>query len=135
MTVHETSQVAWPRSAVLEVGEDTGSTHSGAPSRGSVAETTDGCSIAEASPKPWLGPRTLGDRVADSRVAVVVLLFAVLGPFALPWLWRSRKFSRPWKVALTILVLILTVVIAWDLWREVNRLRESLRELQEAGVF
>ena len=36
---------------------------------------------------------------------VLVLLFVVLGPIALPILWRSPSFSRPVKVVLTVLVL------------------------------
>lgn len=31
------------------------------------------------------------------------MLFAVVGPFALPLLWRSSKFSRRQKFAITIL--------------------------------
>jgi hypothetical protein len=43
-------------------------------------------------------------------VWVLVLLFAVLGPFGLPFLWRSPGFSRPVKVVLTILVLAYTAL-------------------------
>jgi len=39
------------------------------------------------------------------RAWVLVLLFVVLGPIALPILWRSPSFSRPVKVVLTVLVL------------------------------
>jgi hypothetical protein len=38
-------------------------------------------------------------------VWVLVLLFLVLGPLALPFLWRSPRFSRPVKVVLTVLEL------------------------------
>ena len=47
-------------------------------------------------------------RLRDSRLFVCLMLFAVLGPFALPLLWRSRAFSRRWKVALALAVLGLT---------------------------
>ena len=35
---------------------------------------------------------------------VLLLLFVVLGPFGLPYLWKSPRFSRGMKVALTVLV-------------------------------
>jgi len=41
-------------------------------------------------------------------VWVLVLLFLVLGPLALPFLWRSPRFSRPLKVVLTVLALAYT---------------------------
>jgi len=37
--------------------------------------------------------------------SVVLLLFLVLGPFGLPFLWRSASFSRGMKLTLTIVVL------------------------------
>ena len=36
---------------------------------------------------------------------VLILLFLVLGPFGLPFLWRSPSFSRPLKLVLTVLVI------------------------------
>jgi len=41
-------------------------------------------------------------------VWVLALLFLVLGPFALPYLWGSPRFSRRLKVALTVLVILYT---------------------------
>lgn len=38
-------------------------------------------------------------------VWVLVLLFLVLGPLGLPYLWRSPRFSRALKVALTVCVI------------------------------
>ncbi len=38
-------------------------------------------------------------------VWVLILLFVVLGPLALPLLWRSPRSSRPVKVVLTVLEL------------------------------
>ncbi len=39
-------------------------------------------------------------------IVVLVLLFLVLGPFALPLLYRSRGFSGGMKLILTVIVLI-----------------------------
>jgi len=37
-------------------------------------------------------------------VWVLLLLFVVLGPFGLPYLWKSPSFSRGMKVVLTVLL-------------------------------
>ena len=36
---------------------------------------------------------------------VLVLLFVVLGPLGLPYLWKSPRFSQGMKIVLTILVI------------------------------
>jgi hypothetical protein len=41
-------------------------------------------------------------------IGVVLLLFFVLGPFALPLLYKSPKFSKTLKIVLTIVVMIYT---------------------------
>ena len=43
--------------------------------------------------------------------AVVVLLFVVLGPLALPLLWRSASFTRGWKIVLTLATVALTALL------------------------
>ena len=56
--------------------------------------------------------------------AVLLLLFVVLGPLGLPFLWRSPSFTRPWKIALTVatalytLLLLDSVVVATRLFME-----------------
>ena len=37
---------------------------------------------------------------------VLFLLFGVLGPFGLPYLWKSPRFSRSLKVVLTVLMVV-----------------------------
>lgn len=44
--------------------------------------------------------------------AVLVLLFVVLGPLGLPLLWRSPSFTRAWKIALTVVMVIYTALLA-----------------------
>lgn len=41
-------------------------------------------------------------------VSVVLLLFFVLGPFALPLLYKSPKFNKILKITLTLVVIIYT---------------------------
>jgi hypothetical protein len=48
---------------------------------------------------------------------IVAMLFLVLGPIALPMLWRSRQITLAWKIVLTVLVLALTGVIVGLIWR------------------
>ena len=82
---------------------------------------------AAAAPQPG-GPGRPQHDVAESRWAVLVLLFAALGPLAFPVLWRSPKFSRAWKVVLTVLVVIFTVVVVVVLWYAIDRFVDALRE-------
>ncbi len=68
----------------------------------------------------------------ESRWAVLTALFLVLGALAIPMLWRSRQFSRGWKIVLTILVLILTAVVLWLAWYVVNlSIIKPLMQLRE----
>ena len=43
--------------------------------------------------------------------AVVLLLFLVLGPLGLPLLWRSPSFTRGWKIVLTVVMVVYTVLL------------------------
>ena len=44
-------------------------------------------------------------------IGIVLLLFFVLGPFGLPLLYKSPKFSKTLKIVLTIAVMIYTVYL------------------------
>ena len=52
---------------------------------------------------------------------VLLMLFALMGPLALPMLWKSPHFARPMKVILTVLVsliaigaiVVLSIVLSW----------------------
>ncbi len=44
-------------------------------------------------------------------LGVIILLFFVLGPFGLPLLYKSPKFSKKLKILLTAAVLIYTAYI------------------------
>ena len=67
-------------------------------------------------------------------IGVVLLLFFVLGPFALPLLYKSPKFSRTLKIVLTVLVMIYTsyliiatVEIARNLYIKMEEFQGVLR--------
>ncbi len=64
--------------------------------------------------------------------AVILSLFFVLGPFGLPLLYRSPKFTRPIKIVLTLAVLIYTaylVIVSLEVAKEIYRRMEELREI------
>ena len=44
-------------------------------------------------------------------IGVVLLLFFVLGPFGLPLLYKSPKFSKKLKIVLTVAVIIYTTYL------------------------
>ncbi len=61
---------------------------------------------------------------------VLVLLFLVLGPLGLPYLWRSPRFSRGAKIALTACVLAYTGLLVVETVRIVHEVRHEMKELQ-----
>ena len=63
--------------------------------------------------------------------SVLLLLFAVLGPFGLPFLWKSPRFTKSWKWVLTALTLLYTV---WLIQVGVSAVREALRVLNLSGL-
>ena len=44
-------------------------------------------------------------------ISVVLLLFFVLGPFGLPLLYQSPKFSKTLKIMLTVVVIVYTSLL------------------------
>ena len=53
-------------------------------------------------------------------ISVVLLLFFVLGPFALPLLYKSPKFRKTLKI-------ILTIEIGRELYRRMEELQDILK--------
>jgi hypothetical protein len=67
-------------------------------------------------------------------VSVVLLLFFVLGPFALPLLYKSPKFNKTSRIILTIVVIIYTsylifasLEIGKELYRRMGELQDILK--------
>jgi len=67
--------------------------------------------------------------------SVVLLLFFVLGPFGLPLLYKSPKFSKTLKIILTIAIIIYTsylifasLEIGRELYRRVGELQDTLKQ-------
>jgi uncharacterized membrane protein len=66
----------------------------------------------------------------ESPWVVLPLLFLVVGPFALPLLWRSRRFTRPWKIALSIITVGVPLFIVWQVGQALNQALAPLLELE-----
>ena len=64
-------------------------------------------------------------------IPVLVLLFIVIGPFALPLLYKSPHFSKFWKVLLTILVVIFTGYLIWASIKIWDRMSEVIKEANQ----
>ena len=62
----------------------------------------------------------------------VFVWLALLGPFALPFLWKSKDFNLFWKWFLTIAILVLTVVLTWSTFKLVKIL---IDELKQSGLM
>jgi hypothetical protein len=63
-------------------------------------------------------------------ISVVLLLFFVLGPFGLPLLYKSPKFSKTLKVILTVVVIVYTsflIFASLEIGRELYRRMQELR--------
>ena len=63
-------------------------------------------------------------------ISVVVLLFSVLGPFALPLLYKSPKFSKTLKIVLTVVVIVYTsylIFASLEIGRELYARMQELR--------
>ena len=68
-------------------------------------------------------------------VWVVILLFLVLGPLGLPYLWRSPGFSRRLKVVLTVLVIAYTGFFVDETIRVVRAVKSELDALGMVADF
>jgi hypothetical protein len=64
-------------------------------------------------------------------MSVLLLLFFVLGPFGLPLLYKSPRFSKPLKIILTIAVIIYTSYLIFASLQIARQLYTRMGELQD----
>ncbi len=65
-------------------------------------------------------------------VALILLLFFILGPFGLPLLYKSPHFGKTSKILLTIAVLIYTAYLVYatiQITRELFKMMDELEGL------
>jgi ribosomal protein L40E len=68
---------------------------------------------------------------SESPWIVLPLLFLLLGPFALPLLWRSHRFTPVWKSVLTVAVAGVTLFAIWSVWFSLQQALAPLGELDK----
>lgn len=59
----------------------------------------------------------------------VIIWLATLGPFAIPFLWKSKDFSFFWKWFLTFLVVALTIMLSWGTWKIIKLTIDQFKNL------
>ncbi len=64
-------------------------------------------------------------------IAVLLLLFLVLGPFGLPLLYKSPHFSKTSKIILTIITAIYTIYIIYETVMIVQSMLKWIWQMQE----
>jgi hypothetical protein len=106
--------------AVLDIG-DRFCRRCGAP----LAAPASGSDTRDASPSAggWL----------EHPLVVLAAIVLTLGPFGLPLLWRSRRFSQPWKILLTGIILSVVTLVVLTLWYVFHVALGPLRELGNVG--
>ena len=65
----------------------------------------------------------------------LVLLFLVLGPLGLPYLWRSPSFSRSLKIVLTVLVIAYMALFIDETIRVVRAVNSEMNVLGTVADF
>ena len=101
-----------------------------------LAALSDGDRATAAfSVRPALVPFAQQPRWSESPWVVLPLLFLILGPFALPLLWQSRRFTLLWKGVLTVLVAGITLLMFWEIWHSLDQAIAPLRELHKLRGF
>ncbi len=57
----------------------------------------------------------------------VIAALLILGPFAFPFLWKSKDFNLFWKLAITIVITVITVGLVWSTWAIVQMMIDQFR--------
>jgi hypothetical protein len=60
---------------------------------------------------------------------VLILLIFVLGPFGLPLVWNNPNFSRRAKVAITLIMVVFTILLIDMTIRTVKTVMDSMGRL------
>ena len=87
--------------------------------------------VTAQPPPPQTVPLTGFRSLVDRPWLILCLLFFVTAICGLPLLWISRGFSLTWKIVLSLIVTLYTVLLFWGFWWIVNwswtRILDSLR--------
>jgi hypothetical protein len=86
-------------------------------------------SLRHASGGPLASEKSALRDPLDSPWVVLGLLLCVLGPFALPLLYRSRAFGLPMKMVLTALVCGIAAFAVWITLYLIGQIAAPVQEL------
>jgi hypothetical protein len=105
----------------------------------STADRTDS-SPGERTPSrygvgPVLAVAVDRPKWSESPWFVLPMLFLAFGPFALPLLWRSRRFTLLWKTILTVFMVGVIVFLLWQIWFILHQSLTPLLELDKLQGF
>ena len=78
------------------------------------------CGKALAGSVPWY----------YQPVPILLLAFLVLGPLALPLIWKTPRFTRGSKVLWTLVILVYTGITFFYIWRIGALYMEHFKELE-----
>lgn len=63
----------------------------------------------------------------------VLLMLFIFGPFALPLVWFSPKFSTTWKIGTTLLAVVIAILLGKVTAMMFHFLSERLKDIQAAS--
>jgi hypothetical protein len=109
--------------------------HCGNPT-GNLADLSEGDTpTASYVARPDFSRLAQPARLSESPWVVLPVLFLILGPLGLPLLWRSRRFTTGWKIALTVVMVCMTAFLVWSVWYSLHQAMASLQQLDKLGGF
>lgn len=86
--------------------------------------------VAAAGPAQAVNSAAGGKSLLDRPWFILGLLFLVTAILGLPLLWISRGFSPAWKIVLSVIVTLYTVLLFWGFWLvltwSVSRIMDSI---------
>ncbi|MCX7920169.1 MAG: hypothetical protein N3A72_11310 [bacterium] len=90
------------------------------------------CYIAVEVNNEQIAERNANNKWYYSIPFVLLMLFAIAGPFALPLLWKSPEFNTTSKFLLTTLVILITIFLIWFIyWLSVTYLIPRYRDMMQ----
>ena len=107
----------------------------GAPTPNMAGESASGRAAGLVQAHVVAEPPAKRPNILESPWVVLAMLFLVLGPLALPMLWRSRRFTLLWKVVLTAVVVAITALLLWAIWRVFQVALAPLKQLRDMPGF
>ena len=79
------------------------------------------------------GAQLGADRFFDQLWVILILLFLIIGPLALPMVWRSKKLNPAVKALLTLLSVAEFFAITWGMQRAYMYSIEQVRAQIDFG--